>query len=101
MREAYLLPKNRFAFMLNNNNARPVDQAKVLVNHLTHSDLLLLSHFNQILMQRLHQPIAGFGGSVFPLDKLACLVGETWVEARGWRNVEKRPTLVFFFQSSA
>ena len=63
-----------------NNNASPVGQAKILVNHLTHSDLLLSSHFNRILMQRLHQPIAGFGGSVFPLYKLACLVGETWVE---------------------
>ena len=62
-----------------NNNASLVDQAKILVNHLTHSDLLLSSHFNWILMQRLHQPI-GFGGSVFPLYKLACLVGKTWVE---------------------
>ncbi|KAJ7696330.1 hypothetical protein B0H14DRAFT_2243354, partial [Mycena olivaceomarginata] len=63
-----------------NNNHSAVFGARNLFQHIVSSNLLSSASLERFGGSRIYTPIAGFKITDFPLWKLACLLGETWLE---------------------
>ncbi|KAJ7750636.1 hypothetical protein B0H16DRAFT_1419803, partial [Mycena metata] len=75
----YHFSKIRLLLVINNNRPAIIG-ARSLYSHIIASNILLPSDLDHFKTLRIRAPVTGFQVTQFPLWKLACLLGETWLE---------------------